>query len=203
MTVNKDLRIKKTQRSLQEALLALINEKGFDAISVKDLTEQAEINRATFYRHYLDKYDLLDKNIDNMLLDLGNTVIPKNMNEIIGKDGEPSPMYVKLFEFIFENASFFRTMMSKNGISSFQYRLIVIMKDYINMAIDEFQQQQNSMHTQKEIVINYITYAIIGLINYWLESDMKYSPQHMAKQLSDIAFSGPLSTLGITKKDNR
>jgi AcrR family transcriptional regulator len=54
-----DLRIRRTHKFLQEAMIELITEKGFDAVTVGDIAERAMINRATFYRHYQDKYDLV------------------------------------------------------------------------------------------------------------------------------------------------
>lgn len=56
-----DLRVVRTQRAIRSALIALIEEKGFEAMSVKDITERANINRGTFYSHYEDKYDLMEK----------------------------------------------------------------------------------------------------------------------------------------------
>src|ERR1700694_4636655 len=56
-----DLRIRRTHKFLQEAMIELIAEKGFDALTVGDIAERAMINRATFYRHYQDKYDLVAK----------------------------------------------------------------------------------------------------------------------------------------------
>lgn len=59
-----DLRIKRTQKSIKNAFYELIEEKGFDHISVKDITERAMISRNTFYLHYNDKFDLLNKVFD-------------------------------------------------------------------------------------------------------------------------------------------
>ena len=56
---NTDLRIIRTKESIREALVELIEEKGFEAITVKDITTRAKINRGTFYAHYQDKYDLM------------------------------------------------------------------------------------------------------------------------------------------------
>ena len=53
-----DLRIRRTHKFLQEAMIELITEKGFDVLTVGDFAARAMINRATFYRHYQDKYDL-------------------------------------------------------------------------------------------------------------------------------------------------
>ena len=54
-----DRRIQRTRQSLRTALLELIKEKGYDAISIEEITERANVGRATFYLHYKDKEDLL------------------------------------------------------------------------------------------------------------------------------------------------
>jgi len=54
-----DPRVRRTRQSIVQAFMKLINQKGFQAISVQDITEQAGINRATFYAHFPDKYALL------------------------------------------------------------------------------------------------------------------------------------------------
>lgn len=55
-----DRRVKRTRKLLQEAFMALIAEKSFQSISVQDIAERADVNRATFYAHFVDKYALLD-----------------------------------------------------------------------------------------------------------------------------------------------
>ncbi len=62
----KDIRIKRTQKLLSNALLSLINSHSFDSISVIDICEEAEVSRATFYVHFKDKYDLLAHVIKNV-----------------------------------------------------------------------------------------------------------------------------------------
>ena len=57
----------KTQKKFEETLLKLMKSKKFETITVNDITELADVNRSTFYRHYLDKYDLLEKIEDNIV----------------------------------------------------------------------------------------------------------------------------------------
>ena len=56
-----DPRVKRTRNLILQAFGDLLAEKGFESISVQDVTDRAEINRATFYAHFPDKYDLLDQ----------------------------------------------------------------------------------------------------------------------------------------------
>ena len=61
-----DPRVKRTRQMLDQAFMELLAEKGFDAISVQDVTERAGVNRATFYAHFQDKFALLDYSISQM-----------------------------------------------------------------------------------------------------------------------------------------
>lgn len=58
-----DPRVKRTRNLIQQAFTELLAEKGFRDITVQDITERAEVNRATFYAHYPDKYALLEEHI--------------------------------------------------------------------------------------------------------------------------------------------
>ena len=69
-----DRRNAKTEKLLENALIKLMLEKSFDKISIKDLTETADINRGTFYLHYKDKYDLLEQKEAEMLKEYSDTI---------------------------------------------------------------------------------------------------------------------------------
>jgi AcrR family transcriptional regulator len=55
-----DPRVLRTRKLLEQAFMELMNEKGFRAMTIQDITERATVNRATFYAHFEDKYDMLD-----------------------------------------------------------------------------------------------------------------------------------------------
>lgn len=59
-----DWRIVKTRKTINDSFYELFEQKDFDKITVKDITEHAQIGRKTFYLHYIDKYDLLDRTVD-------------------------------------------------------------------------------------------------------------------------------------------
>jgi AcrR family transcriptional regulator len=61
-----DPRVKRTRKLLQDAFVALLAEKSFQAITVQDIAERATLNRATFYAHFEDKYDLMDRMIRDL-----------------------------------------------------------------------------------------------------------------------------------------
>jgi len=195
--MNKELdpRIKKTRRFLRKALVELIDEKGFEAMTVRDLTERAEINRATFYQHYTDKYDLLDSNIDELIDHLIAYVIPNDREDLLMSGDEPSPAFVRLFEFIGENAYFFEVML---GVLSFRTRLLQMIREIVSDRLDKFHPHPETMMVSKDLFIYYVSSAHLGVISYWLDHDRSYSPRYMAQQLSLLTEKGPMNAIGLT-----
>ena len=61
-----DLRVIRTKKLIKDAFFSLIEEQGFEAVTVKQLTERAGINRGTFYSHYVDKFELMEKCVDEI-----------------------------------------------------------------------------------------------------------------------------------------
>ena len=59
-----DLRVRRTRHLLQQAFMELLKSKGFQAMTVQDIAERAMVNRATFYDHFVDKYDLMERSIN-------------------------------------------------------------------------------------------------------------------------------------------
>ncbi|MEH7318966.1 TetR/AcrR family transcriptional regulator, partial [Priestia megaterium] len=65
-----DLRVIRTRKMIKESFIDLIQEKGYESITIRDIADNALINRATFYLHYVDKQDLVDKLIDEVFEEL-------------------------------------------------------------------------------------------------------------------------------------
>src|SRR5215469_7530474 len=73
-----DRRVKRTQRLLAEALISLTLEKGYDAVTIRDITERADVAYATFFRHYDHKDALLDDVVEVILDDLSHLLQPRS-----------------------------------------------------------------------------------------------------------------------------
>lgn len=68
----------KTEAKIKAAFTTLVKNKGFDAMTVSDLAREADINRGTFYMHYVDKFDLRDQLLDDVIADLAAILIPES-----------------------------------------------------------------------------------------------------------------------------
>lgn len=99
-----DRRARRTRAALANALMGLLREKPISSITVKEITERADVNRATFYAHYHDVYDMVTQ-IRTEATSLLDTTIAQHANEI--KQGEFEPMLLEVFTYIEENQDLF------------------------------------------------------------------------------------------------
>ncbi|MCM3699628.1 TetR/AcrR family transcriptional regulator [Paenibacillus macerans] len=199
-----DLRIIRTKQSIRDALVELLDEKGFEGITVKDITTRAKINRSTFYTHYLDKFDLMTKCQEEIMYELSRIVklaFPSVIGEITTKSQTLSAFIyaVPLFEYLNENRKFLKAALSSKGDLSFQTKL----KDFIWKTL--FENNSGMLLNEKDLLVpahylsSYISSAFIGVVQQWLNNDCKESPEVMARILSTITMNGPYFAAGLKK----
>ena len=196
-----DERVIKTKKLIKTALSELIQEKGFDHVSITDLTQRANINRGTFYLHYQDKYDLLEK-FENEVLDDINTNAEnfiKSIKDIdfLGEDfsNEIKPFINKVFTYIKENYIIMKVILGPKSDMRFQNKI----KKALNILLtekgwDNYFDSQNTF-VSKNYFISYLVSAHIGVIRQWIDSGMNESAENMAEMISKMFFLGPFNSI--------
>ncbi|AGK52858.1 TetR/AcrR family transcriptional regulator [Bacillus sp. 1NLA3E] len=201
---NTDLRVIRTKESIRDALVKLIDEKGFEAISVKDITTRAKINRGTFYAHYQDKFDLMTKCEEEIMLEMSRIAIHKFPGVIAALETNsptltPLPLVVSIFEYINEKSGFMKAVLGPKGDLSFQSRL----KDFMWRTLfgnnPDAPLKEEKLLVPGQYLASYVASAHIGVIQQWLDSGRKESPQEMARILSTITVNGPFFAAGLKK----
>ncbi len=198
-----DLRIVRTIESIKEAFVALIEEKGFESITVKDITTTAKINRGTFYAHYQDKYDLMNRCQEEFMLEMSN-IAKQNIAKLVASINtnnsilQPLEIAVLIFEFLERNRKFIKAILGPNGDLSFQTKLKNFMWKTLFESTENPIKQVNLL-VPGEYLVSYIASAHIGVIQQWLLEDRKETPQEMAQILSTITLNGPFFAAGLKK----
>jgi len=201
---NIDLRVQRTRKHLLESLISLICEKGFASVTVKDITERAMVNRATFYHHYEDKDDLLTRGMDSIFDEMIKaTKKPiSNMNEAI-EAGAPDVL-VTFFEHIAANSDFYIAIFDDYGVTGFTKRLEDNIKSTASERIQYLLSKSNSKPIiPEDILIGFNTAAYFGLIKWWLLNGMPYSPQEIADYYIQMNIRGLYNCIGLSLPEVR
>ncbi|MFV1007437.1 TetR/AcrR family transcriptional regulator [Bacillus cereus] len=201
---NLDLRVIRTKTAIRNALVELIEEKGFDAITVKDITTKANINRGTFYAHYQDKFDLMTKCQEEIMHEM-SSIAKKKFPEVIADLGSnPSPtmpflLITSILEFLNENSGFIKAVLSPKGDLSFQTKLKEFMWKTLFEDTNGPLINKENLLVPTQYLASYMASAHIGVIQQWLNSGQKESPGEIAHILSIIAVHGPFYAAGLKK----
>ena len=173
-----DRRIQRTRQLLRDALISLILEMGYDSVRVQDITERANLGRATFYLHYRDKEELLVKSLQAICDDLAERA----------RNGE-SGISIGLiaFQHAAENRDLYQAILGAKGPSAITRRVReYVTKDALARSRQDMAGGVKSA-VPSEIVSNFLIGALIGLIDWWLEDDMPYSAEYMADVFHRLA----------------
>jgi AcrR family transcriptional regulator len=202
-----DRRITRTKRLIRDALTTLMEEKGFENITVSDLTAKADINRGTFYLHYRDKYDLLEQSENEVIKEINEIIkdaqqlIPKNDAYRYSLQLEHFPFITTLFEYILENSSFMKVILGPKGDPAFQEKMKEVMKRNLLQNVVEKIKKENLI-VPPEHLIAYVCSAHLGVIQHWIENGMKESPREMSSILAQITLLGPGYVTGLFYNSN-
>lgn len=194
-----DRRALRTKKMIKNAFSELLEEKGFNDLSITDITTRADINRGTFYLHYTDKFDLLEQIENEVIENLADYIkdtIDIHILNVTTFD-IPLPFIVKVFEYLKENAIFMKVILGPKGNPVFQNKF----KNFIQVNLFENVKMlkliRGTMMVPETYFISYVMSAHLGVVQQWLENDAEKSPEEMALILSKMFLLGPATVAGI------
>lgn len=186
-----DRRIRRTRQVIQDALIALIREKGFETVTVQEIVDRADVNRSTFYFHFQDKYDLLEQSNREMLQAF--TLSLQQPRET------PPPCQLakmesaeKHFEHIAANATYYKVMLRELGVPDFAKQMKLAIADAFYQKLDIVLTDEQGTKIPREMLCSFTASAHFGLIEWWLENDLIYSPAYMVNVLNQLVKFGPV-----------
>lgn len=169
-----DRRIQRTRRELREALFALIIERGYEAITVLDITERANMGRTTFYLHYHEKEELLVESMKELLSELRQGVEPEQ--------AEICAYYtrsIRIFKHIARHSRLYQALFGEAGppgIASLWKTYFAEL--YQRRVLSQFCTDE-STSVKHDLLAAHAAGSLMGLIDYWLENDLSPSAEEM------------------------
>ena len=179
-------RVLETKERIRDAFFELYAAKKIERISIKEITEIAQLNRGTFYVYYKDIYDLLEKTEDEFIEELIEKV--KGVATQIIRDGDIFSIMPPL-SFYEKYGKYLRVLLGKNGDPNFIFKIKTIMKKTI---VELFHQEQIPLIPSQEYVMEFMASAQIGLISYWLQKDMELSVEELGNLVKQLLLHGPI-----------
>ena len=169
-----DRRIVKSEKAIQSAFMEMLLNVGFDAITVKEMAEKADISRKTFYLHYLDKYDLLNEIVNEMIGEL--TVLCEKKKDMGFVEGT-----VLWFYYFEDHKPFFNALFSTESTITFRHRLLDFIMEQLNMKLEGVSDQKNT-----EVLRKFMAMAVLGVIESYVLNQFHAGIEEIAKQVGEL-----------------
>lgn len=181
MEQKKDRRIRKTRAQLQNGLAKLMKTKSINEITVKELVDEVDINRSTFYLHYTDIYNLLE-DIENRLMDEILRVIDSHKNVT---DGGLLSIFTDIFTLIDANRDICSALIGEKGDMAFVQRMEDIIASHgVHDLMNQFMLPERPIH----YMISFSMSGCIGMLKEWLSTENSEPPEYMANVAYNTVF---------------
>ncbi|MER7016085.1 TetR/AcrR family transcriptional regulator [Saccharopolyspora sp. NPDC000359] len=184
-----DRRSRRTRRLLRDALVSLALERGYSHVTVEDITERADLGRATFYKHYADKDALLSRVVSDLLEELHERLLPLVPTSSVGFTGKP---VLELFRHALEERDVYRVILRGEGDG----RALQEFTDARTAAAAQVFRARAEHHgVTPRIDIDVLARAWVGeqiaVMRWWLETNPpQLSPEEVTGMLLDLSLRG-------------
>ena len=187
-----DRRIQRTRHVLSDALFALIMERGYEALTVQDITERANVGRATFYLHYRDKEDLLSASLKQLVNELTQYVEPNHDSHSTYKT-----LSVRVFWHVAQHHALYSALLGEGGPPIIATR----MKRYLAALIQSYVitplLERGKASVDPELLSTHAAGSLLALLVWWLDHNLAPSAEEMGTLFWQLMTPGIRDVLGL------
>lgn len=207
-----DRRIQRTRQALRSALLEIIKENKYDSISVEEITQRANLGRATFYLHYKDKEDLLVDVFNEIVNERARTIsnipfsawLPELENPDRSTENKPVLPLLMAFRHIRHHADLYQILL-KNEKSD---RTLERIRKIIAQSITEFLQKKLEndpipilFEVPIDLLAAYFSGALLSSVHWWFEQELSYTSEEMTRMFQRLFFPGARKILAVPNSE--
>ncbi|MEW5939575.1 MAG: TetR/AcrR family transcriptional regulator [Chloroflexota bacterium] len=180
MKVKNDRRSQRTRQALGDAFIELLMEKGYEAVSIKDIIERANVGRSTFYAHYADKDELFASQFERMITALIQHTPPE------ASDGNPFFPSLGLFQHVQQQWKLYKILSWESNSLHVQH-----LQKVISERVEErLLETGRAFDAPVPVLANFLAGSLLSLLKWWLDNKMTYSPEQMDEMFRKLALPG-------------
>ena len=190
MSKKTDPRVRRTKRILQDALVSLILEKDYASISIKEITDRADVAYITFFRHY--------GGIDELLMEVLDTGLGELLNHIGTLAGKTEDSTIEaegrlIFEYIKQKSDLLRILLKSQSVARIRKSVISNISTMYQNSCTPLRRPGSPIPIK--IAGNHIATSLLALIEWWLENKMSPPPAQMGKIYKTLIIDATISAV--------
>jgi AcrR family transcriptional regulator len=176
-----DRRSQRTRQAIDDAFIELLMEKGYDALSIKDIIERANVGRSTFYAHYKDKEGLFVSQMERLV-----KVLSQHAPQEVSEENPYFPS-LGLFRHVQEQKKLYKLLSWDSGIN--------LLNTYLQRSLSD-QIEQSLVHSKRTfdapipVIANFLSGSFLSMLRWWLDGKMAYSPEEINTMYCKLAVKG-------------
>ncbi|EOT44597.1 TetR/AcrR family transcriptional regulator [Enterococcus columbae] len=193
-----DLRTRRTKKMILTAFMQLVEQKGFEQITVSDIANEAMINRATFYAHFKDKQDVYDYIFNQAFESFISVLAPIQIGHANRLQLQSIQIILtNAYEKIHQNRDFFKIILNANGTNYLREKLVPLLHITYAQIFEKLEVHENDFIVPTDFIIEYMTSTFITSLYWWIHQDSAFTPKQMAQLTIKLVGSNHLKVLGI------
>lgn len=196
-----DRRVQRTRKLLQDSLIALILERGYEAVSIQDITDHANLGRATFYLHFKDKEELLIHMLMGLFDDLKLRTTDLQPETLLNFDEK---LRAAPYQHVLDHRDMYCVLFSGTGLNGVMEKI----HDYVAEVAKErllviFPEIAKLTDFPIDLWAYYVAGAELGMIQWWMDKDYPYTPEQMGEYFFRLTMPTVMMGLlnGVMPKD--
>lgn len=178
-----DRRVARTRRTLHEALIRLILRKGYDALTVQEIIDEADVGRATFYAHYRGKDDLLRGGFERLREEL-KAARPQAHRS---KRGRPLPFSLAMFEHACAYREVYRAMLGGQGSNIAINEIRRVLTEFVKEDLSEL---GDDAAVPRELRLQFVVGTFLTALTWCLEKRPKLQPSQIDEMFRHLVTQG-------------
>lgn len=192
-----DLRVVRTRGLLQAALRGLVEEVGFDRVTVQEVAARAHVNRATFYRHFANKYDVLREVFASAVEELADRLDPPSREvQRLADDAPPEP-WVELFAHVRDNANLYRVMLRDPDAAWVRREMRAMIFERSTSRVEVAGGPLVRPPLPAELTRDLAWGALLGGLEWWLDNHDRVTPEEMGAWTLRFLSRGYFDAMGF------
>jgi len=180
-----DRRVRRTRAALKDALLTLMTEKGYEAVTVQDLIDRADIGRSTFYAHYTDKADLLHE----MLSEMRSLVEPDPTTGTADRR-RPLRFSLHMFRHVQDQQALLRALLGRPGAGRVVTQIEDMLTDVVRSELQALAEVSGDPRVPLDLIAPTVVAAYLATLTWWVGDDFRHTPEQMNAHFQALVAPG-------------
>lgn len=201
-------KIETTDKKIKAAFIYLVNEKGLNRVTVKDITDAAHINRSTFYKHFVDKPDLVNHYEQQFLEHVTQSLSVDHLQQNFDKQSRQERqlrLYSainQIIEYVYDDLELAKALIGPNGDPYFEEKIKAMLDNILNSDLDFIKgNHELTNYIPDDYAHEIIVSELLNIIKLWLSKANPEPPQKISEIIIRTRYLSPHDLLGVNDFD--